>query len=140
MKSVYFEIAGTPQGKGRPRFTKSGRAYTPAKTVKYERQIVEAYKAAIESEYFGDAPIEVTIHAFFDLPKSTTKKRRQEIISKNEMVKKKPDADNIAKVVCDALNGIAYKDDAQIVDLHVLKWYALGDESAHVSVFISEVQ
>ena len=46
---------------------------------------------------------------------------------------KKPDADNIAKVVCDALNGLAYKDDAQVIDLTVHKRF--GDPKVIVKIW-----
>ena len=46
----------------------------------------------------------------------------------------KPDADNIAKIVCDGLNSIAYKDDKQIVSLTVLKVWTDGIERVEVDI------
>lgn len=112
-----FFVAGRPQGKARPRFAR-GRAYTPKSTVEYEKRIAESYNGDKM-----DGAICIFISAVFDIPKSTSKKERQRIIDEYEYPMKKPDADNIAKVVLDALNGIAYEDDKQVVYLSVEKRY-----------------
>lgn len=121
----YFEIPGDPKGKGRPRFTRNGRAYTPTETAKYENLV----KLCFAQKYHGTdpiphgTPIEAGITAFYPIPKVS--KSRQVLMENNvELPTKKPDTDNIAKVVLDALNGIAYHDDAQIVKLTVLKCYS----------------
>jgi Holliday junction resolvase RusA-like endonuclease len=44
-------------------------------------------------------------------------------LNRSDRPTKKPDADNICKAVCDAMNGIVYKDDAQVVSLHFTKRY-----------------
>ena len=49
---------------------------------------------------------------------------------------KKPDADNIAKIIMDALNGVAYEDDRQVVELIVRKFFS---DTAYVDVFIDEL-
>ena len=49
---------------------------------------------------------------------------------------KKPDADNIIKSIADALNGIAYADDSQIVQATVNKWWA---EESKAEIIIREV-
>jgi hypothetical protein len=48
------------------------------------------------------------------------------------------DCDNIAKTVLDALNGVAYNDDKQIIQLEVGKYY-IQDEPEHVHVLINEM-
>lgn len=75
------------------------------------------------------------ITAFFDIPKSFSKKRIEEALEGCISPLKKPDADNIAKIICDALNGVAYKDDTQVVELRVRKIYAAEPS---VSVLIDE--
>ena len=136
--NVNIEIYGEPVGKGRPRFNGCGkyvRTYTPDKTVRYEKLVKSAYKEQAENYSFGDAPLRVNITAFFAPPKSATKAKRAKMLNGELYPTKKPDADNIAKIICDALNGIAYNDDSQIVRLTVNKIYS---ETAYVTVDISE--
>lgn len=125
---VKFFVPGSPQGKARPRVVrrKDGRSmtYTPDKTVKYEELVQRQYIAQSGGYQFAlDLPLIVRILAVFPIPKSTSKKRRQEMLEGAILPTKKPDADNIAKVICDALNGIAYGDDSHIVNLMINKEY-----------------
>lgn len=116
MASVSFEVWGKVRGKGRPRFTRGGHAYTPKATRDYEVAIREAYMNAPRKprEPFS-GPIAVSILTYRQLPKSTPKS----VFSEPDT--HKPDIDNVAKVVLDALNGIAWEDDAQVVSLTVSK-------------------
>ena len=66
-------------------------------------------------------PAAVRIEAVYGIPKSYSKKKRERALNGELAPTKKPDADNIAKVVCDALNGVAYVDDTQVIDLRVFK-------------------
>ena len=77
------------------------------------------------------------ITAFFAPPKSVRKKDKIEMLTNRLLPVKKPDCDNIAKIVLDALNKIAYVDDSQVVELAVKKRYA---EKAKVSVHIEEIE
>lgn len=129
MINIKFVVYGKPQGKARPRFTSQGRAYTPQKTVDYETQIRQAYVAAggaiIGAMISNTAPIQIKITAYFKKAKT----------NKMDFPTLKPDADNIAKAVCDALNGIAYKDDKQITCLTVNKvWADDGVERIEIEV------
>lgn len=127
---IVFEMWGKPQGKARARTFYNHRlgrsqSVTPTNTVLYENYIKECYKATESSEFWFDKePLAMQIVALFEIPKSFTKKQRADIENGLLYPTKKPDADNIAKVVCDALNDVAYKDDTQIIDLHILKFYA----------------
>ena len=105
-----------PIGKGRPRFTRTGHAYTPEKTREYERMLCLAY----EGECYS-GKIEVAITAYYEPPKSLSQKKREALVG--QMYDKKPDIDNIAKAVLDALNGKAFTDDKNIVKLTVEKLY-----------------
>jgi Holliday junction resolvase RusA-like endonuclease len=80
--------------------------------------------------------LEVYITAFFPIPKSTSKKNRALMLEDKLLPTKKPDSDNIAKVICDALNGVAYGDDTQIVKLVVNKRYTA--EEPKVIVYIDK--
>ena len=134
MMEIHFQVDGEPQGKARPRFTRYGKPYTPKKTTDYENSIRTEYiEAGGECTGF---PVKVKISAAYKIPKATSKAIRAKMIAGDLRPVKKPDLDNIAKAVCDALNGIAYKDDAQIVCLEVCKYYS---EYPHITVTVKEV-
>lgn len=136
-----FSIPGAPQGKARPKVVRNGtfsRAYTPEKTVNYEALVKLSYQQAAGGLFLGaGVPVRVRIDAYYDTPKSESKKKLRNMLAGLLFPTKKPDWDNIGKIVCDALNGIAWKDDAQIVDGHVLKHYS---EVPRTDVLIEEVQ
>lgn len=123
---MMFKIPGEPQGKARPRVTRHG-TYTPPKTRAYESKVEAAYIWQVGKVRPINGAVEVAIVAYFSIPKSYTKKKRAEIAQGRCPVLKKPDCDNIAKAVTDALNGIAYKDDAQITSLTVAKNWTDGE-------------
>lgn len=122
-----FSVHGAPQGKARPRFSRrrgTVTTYTPQKTVDYEREVVRAYKSACGGLFFGEKiPLAARITAYFKPPKNTRCNVRQAMYRGDILPTKKPDADNIAKAICDALNGVAYHDDAQIIIMRVAKKY-----------------
>ena len=136
-----FSIPGAPQGKARPKVVRNGtfsRAYTPEKTVNYEALVKLSYQQAAGGLFLGaGVPVRVRIDAYYDTPKSESKKKLRNMLAGLLFPTKKPDWDNIGKIICDALNGIAWKDDAQIVDGRVLKHYS---EVPRTDVLIEEVQ
>lgn len=125
---IEFTIHGSPHGKGRPQFsTYGGRitARTPEKTVIYENLVRLEYQEQCDGKRFpDDATLKVEITAFYDIPKSMSKKKRQLIMEDKLRPTKKPDCDNVIKSILDALNQIAYRDDAQVVDVAVHKYYS----------------
>lgn len=134
---VKFTILGEPAGKGRPRFTREGRTYTPEKTVSYENLVKLEYEQQCANHQFPDgAQLDVRIIAYYQIPKSTSKKKAKLMEDGKIRPTKKPDFDNIGKIVCDSLNKRAYKDDAQIVDAQVRKFYS---RNPRVVVIIQEV-
>ena len=128
-----FTIDGAPTGKARPRVTRFG-TYNTDQTVLYENLVQISYKQKCNKIHVG--PLSVTIEACFDIPVSTSKKKRALMINQQLFPTKKPDIDNIAKIILDALNKIAYQDDTQVILLTVKKRY--GD-AARVVVTIEEV-
>ena len=118
MRQIVFEIPGKVQGKGRPRFSPDGHAYTPASTRLYEREIFKAFKAAGGTKLSG--PLHVDIEAVYGIQKSATKAERLKRLNGDEIAVKKPDLDNIIKML-DALNGVAFDDDAYIVSIRAIK-------------------
>ena len=138
---IEFTVLGCPVGKGRPKFSTFGgrpTAYTPQKTVSYENLVRLSYQQQCSGQmYDKDIQLRVIIKAFFPIPKSTTKRKRQQMQIGEIYHTKKPDADNIAKAVCDALNGVAYQDDSQVCQLHVSKMYS---DSPRAEISIDEVK
>ena len=113
-------VEGKIKRKARPRFnTKTGKAFTPGDTITYENWIKCCYQE--QDGKFIDGPVKARIEVYHKIPKSYTKKRVQAIRNGLEMPLKKPDSDNIAKIVLDSLNKIAFDDDAQVVELTVIK-------------------
>lgn len=134
---VDFIIPGKVQAKQRPRFnTYSGRTYTPKETIAYENWVKTCYLENYKNKEIMEKPLIVTIRAFFEIPKSTSNKRKKQMLNDEILPTLKPDTDNIAKSVLDSLNGIAYKDDKQVVELIVYKFY---DEKPYVNVTIEEI-
>ena len=134
-RGIMFTIPESPQGKARARTTRYG-TYTPEKTVLYENLLKIMYQQASRNIFNNKEPLKVTINAYFEPVKSTSKKKRKEMLGGLIYPTKKPDSDNIGKVICDALNGVAYGDDTQIVNLEINKRYA---EEARVEVEIKEI-
>lgn len=120
-----FIIPGEPKGKGRPRLGRSGHAYTPHETAAYENLVKMCFRGKHPDHVpiASDIPVECTILAFYGIPKSVSKKKHSQMLDDVIRPLKKPDADNIIKIICDALNGIAYHDDAQIVKVTFIKAY-----------------
>lgn len=114
-------------GKARARAGRHGH-YTPAKTKAAEEEIGIRVWVAMEGADPIDGPVSMTIQAVYRPPSSWSKKRQKAAIEGQWPKVTKPDTDNIAKLVCDALNGIAYRDDALIADLSVGKNYGAADE------------
>lgn len=129
---VSFRIKGKIVPKGRPRFTRAGHAYTPQKTRDYEQLIKAAYLSEIGNTKLNGA-LKVSIVANLGIPTHISKKAREELLNAQNRPTKKPDADNIAKTICDALNEVAYDDDKQIAWLSVYKQYS-ENESIYVTI------
>lgn len=119
-----FTVYGEPKGKGRPRFARNGHTYTPSETVNYETLVKVSYQAQCEGCYDKDKMLCMTVMAYFNVPKSASNKKREAMLAGRIRPTKKPDLDNILKIVADSLNGIAYYDDAQIVGISLRKFYS----------------
>lgn len=122
---LHFMVEGTPIGKGRPKFARRGNfvsTYTPTKTRNYE-DIIKAAATEAMTEPPIETPISVFVYIAVPVPMSYSKKRKENCLVGIEKPVKKPDIDNVAKCFLDAMNGIVYKDDSQVVSLHVTKVY-----------------
>lgn len=129
-------VEGKIKGKARPRFsTKTGRVFTSDDTINYENWIKCCYQE--QCGKFIDGPVKARIEVYYKIPKSYPKKRVQAIRDGLEMPLKKPDSDNIAKIVLDSLNKIAFDDDAQVVELTVVKRWT--EEQERIEFELQEV-
>lgn len=127
MKKIVIDIKGKPVGWQRAGVN-NGRHFTQTQTRQYERMTRATFLSEYrESDAFKEhEAVKAEIYAYFERPNKT----------KLKFVTKKPDADNVSKIILDALNGLAYKDDSQIVALYVFKLWSQGDP--HVRVELSE--
>lgn len=129
MNKIEFTVLGEPFGKQRPQFAKRGNfvtTRTPQKTVNYETLVQLSYMEKYKKMYFDvDEPLCITIRAFKSPPSSgVSKKKRLAMLQHKIFPTKKPDWDNIGKIIGDSLNSVAYPDDKQIVDAHIYKRYS----------------
>lgn len=119
-----FEVIGDIKGKARPRVnTYTNRAYTPTNTKDYEMLIKQYFKIKYPKYVPLENRVSVKILAQFKIPKNTSKKNTENMLNGNISPTKKPDIDNIVKIILDALNTMAFKDDNQITKLEVEKIY-----------------
>lgn len=128
MITLYFPFAPVP--KGRPRFSRNGHAYTPDKTRRYEADLkLWALKQMHELK-----PLEgpISVRAVFIIAKPKSAKRREHPVVK-------PDLDNYLKTL-DALNGIVWKDDSQIVEISGQKIYAFDDAGPRTAIVVKELK
>lgn len=127
IKGYNFEVIGKITSKARPRITKYG-AYTPKNTKYYENYIKLSFVEKNRNREVLEGYLKVDIIAVFQPPKSTSKKNYDKMLKGEILPAKKPDIDNIAKVVLDALSQLAYKDDNQVVSLNMQKIYGVREK------------
>ena len=135
---ITFVVYGEAVGKQRPRFARRGNhisTYTPQKTKSYEDEIRMMAKAAMGSSEPLDTPVTVAIYIRVGIPSSFSKQKRKDALENIQKPTKKPDADNILKCFMDAMNGIVYLDDKQVVNIHLTKVYA---ETPAVEIMVKE--
>ncbi|MBU0906726.1 MAG: RusA family crossover junction endodeoxyribonuclease [Nanoarchaeota archaeon] len=135
---INFTVYGNPVAQGRPRFfvrkTKSGKSFTGAYDPENSKSWKETVKwQAIEYMKKGnisllEGPLNMTLFFYLSRPKTLPKKVLHHI--------KRPDIDNLGKAIKDALRGITYRDDSQIVRLVMTKVY---NEQPMVMISIGKV-
>lgn len=136
---VRFTVPGEPKGKARPRVfqnkhTGKSQAITPQDTLNYENLVKCTFNNTLEATKL-EGEIEATIIAMYAIPKSMTKKNRRLIEEGKLHPTKKPDLDNVAKLILDSLNTIAYHDDSQVVRIVLEKHYS---DNPRVEVTLEE--
>lgn len=125
---VNFTIYGEPKGKGRPRTRvvggKFAQVYTDKETKSYENLVRFSYLEENTHKFLNDEELKMKVEIYQSIPKSTSKKKTQEMLSHKIRPTKKPDIDNILKAVLDGLNTVAFKDDTQVVEIQAVKYFS----------------
>ena len=137
---IRFTIPGNPRGKQRPRLCKfNGKnyVYTPKETVNYEDLVKSSYLAEYNLCFEKDVPLEVLILAAFSIPKKIKKGLKSLMAAGVLLPTKRPDCDNIIKIILDGLNGVAYHYDSQICRVSLKKIYS---EKPGVAVLIRNIE
>lgn len=120
-----FEVPAKIIGKGRPRLNSyTGQVYTPTRTKDYESLVEQYFLLKYPRYKTMEGRAKVTIIAYFEVPKSTSKAMKEQMLENKISPTKKPDIDNVIKIVLDAMNKFAFKDDTQITKIEVEKLYA----------------
>jgi Holliday junction resolvase RusA-like endonuclease len=143
--AIVIEVDGVPQGKGRlrhrvvrSRANPFGYAsgYTPSKTRKYEEQLAAQAARTMGNRPPIPGPVHVQVCAYVPIPKGWSQRKRELALAGEIRPTTKPDWDNYAKV-CDALNGVVWIDDKQVIDGRVEKFYS---ERPRLRVVITEIE
>ena len=143
-----FTVSGTPIAKARPKFrmvtTKMGKtfgtAYTPKKSVNFETSVHMAFTVTHGAVVPTELGVKLFIRAYFLPPKAAPKYKKKEIEQGLVPVLKKPDIDNVAKSVLDALNTIVYTDDKLVYRLSVEKFYSFRPRTEVVVITEEELK
>jgi Holliday junction resolvase RusA-like endonuclease len=129
MRIVQFTVTGRPLAKGRVRFTKTGHAFTPERTVGFEGKLALAAQVAMDGRPPAEGPVAVTLEVLLPIAASWSKKKREAAVLGQVRPTGRPDLDNFAKML-DALNLVVWNDDSQIVELVVFKRYSEAPQLA----------
>lgn len=143
MKEIYFIVDGKVQPKQRPKvyrnkYTGQVHAMTPKNTVEYENKVKASFYEACDGEkFFLTGAVQMTVNVYVAIAKSTPKKTREKMLTGElKPITRTGDLDNLLKAISDALNGVAYDDDSQIIDATIRKFYG---EQAKAEITIREV-
>jgi Holliday junction resolvase RusA-like endonuclease len=129
---LLLELPGVPPHKARHRsrivFPKDGRKpfvheYPDPATEKHEKAIAQLARILMRHRAPTELPVAVAVEAFKPVPQSWTRREREDALAGLILPTTKPDWDNHGKIT-DALKGIVWKDDSQVVDGHVYKRYS----------------
>lgn len=137
-RKIEFVIPGDPVPQGRPRASSRGgftRMYDPPASREYKK-LVMVYASKNRPDKLFEGYVEVEMHIYKRTLKSFSKKKKIDAENKKIRPKTKPDADNYAKGILDAMKGIIWQDDGQVTDLIARKYYS---ERPRVEVLIKEI-
>ena len=130
--NITFTVPGAAVGKGRPKAARRGKfitMYTPEKTASYENLVKIKAQEAMEGKppIEGACLLQLAIHA--PIPASWSEKKKKGAVDGSVRATSKPDIDNVLKGICDAMNGIVFIDDKQIVGCTITKAYGLTPQA-----------
>ena len=137
MAEIRFTVYGEPIAQGRPKFARVKNhvvAYDPAKSKNYKSRVLAA-ALEVKPEKPLEGPLALIVTIYRTIPKSFSKKKREQAISGYIRPTTKPDVSNICKGVEDALKGVIWRDDSQVVTMYASKYY---DESPRVEICVKE--
>ncbi len=134
--AITIEIPVQPVAKGRPRMTRSGHAYTPAKTRAYEKLVKTLATEAMRGRELLVGALSVVASVFMTIPQSWSARKKRLALEGEVLPTGRPDLDNLIKAAVDALNEVVFADDSQIVDLTAMKRYG---EKPLLKITIAEV-
>lgn len=126
MDIISFTVYGEPTAQGRPKFARIGngvRAYDPAKSRDY-KQSVRAAALEVKPDVLLEGALSLVVMAYRTVPKSFSKKKAAQAIAQEIQPTTRPDLDNIIKGIKDALKGVIWRDDSQVVNISAAKWYS----------------
>lgn len=135
---IQFTVYGEPVAQGRPRFSNQGgftKVYDPAKSKDFKKY-VKLVAAEHRPEHLLDGPLQMDVKIYKASLKGFSKKKAALAEEGALRPVTKPDVDNYVKGVKDALKSVIWKDDSQVVDLHISKWYS---EIPRIEITINEL-
>jgi len=127
MALLTFAMNGLPRGQGRPRAVKRGgfvSVYKDEKDRKYEASVAKVAETAMAGRDPFEGPLSLSVRFRMPIPKSSNKRVKTSMAAGEIPPTTKPDTSNMVKSIEDAMNGVAFVDDAQIVRLFASKIYA----------------
>lgn len=137
MQSIFFHVPMEPKGSPRPRTTKTGHVFMPAGYMAWKKAFAsyatQSMPDAALPWWPGKTPLELDVDIKVKMPKSWSIKKQCEHLGRG--IAQKPDIDNILKSVMDALNGVAWEDDAQVTRVSVSTKWSLSE--TYIAVRIS---
>lgn len=107
--------------------------YADNETAQYEAVIGEYAGLLMRGKPPSERPLALMVHAFIGVPKSWSNRERAEALFGGALPTARPDGDNYLKVASDALNGIVWKDDSQLVDTCCIKRFS-SDPALRIEV------
>jgi Holliday junction resolvase RusA-like endonuclease len=119
-------VSGEPVAKARARMTRRGFAYTPAKTRKYEAHARLAAQLAMDGRPPIEVPVRVELLVELPVPASWSRRKAEAALAGGIRPTTRPDVDNYAKGICDAINTIVVVDDSQVVDLRAVRKFGVA--------------
>ena len=123
-RTVTIEVEGPPVAKARPRVTRRGVTYTPAKTREYQGQVALAARLAMGGHAPFNGPLFTVVEVHLPVPRSWTKKKQAAALAGDLLPTARPDLDNVVKAALDGCAGVVFLDDAQVVECAALKSYS----------------